>query len=148
VAEFEATLSLLSARKRERAAADHAIRANRERPDTAFEGPYLAYLNDVARRFPNVRLIGFRRAALASQLVSWDGGPPSPARVLVCSASIWRPASSMVEFAADCDLDWHGANSSVARPGPIGRARGGSCLGEWDFTRRSHLSEAINAASA
>lgn len=112
-AEFEQTLSLLNAK-----GVDVRLLimpfARTTTPNAALEGAYLAYLNDMTRRFPNVRLVG-------------SGIPHWPANLFVdgshltgTSARLFseRLAACMVDgrIASDCDLDWHGMDNALGGP--------------------------------
>jgi hypothetical protein len=112
-AQFEETLSLLNTMNVDvrllimpfaRTAAANAAR----------DGPYLAYMHDMTRRFPNVRLIG-------SSVPRWpvsmfvDGAHLTGAGARLFSE---RLAACMVDgrIASDCDLDWHGTDTAAGGP--------------------------------
>jgi hypothetical protein len=114
-AEYEQTLSLLNARNMDVRLLIMPF-ARTATPDTALEAAFLAYLNDMTRRFPNVRLTG-------------SGIPHWPANLFVDGIHLTgtgarlfseRLAACTVDgrITSDCDLDWHGADVAVGRPTP------------------------------
>jgi hypothetical protein len=110
-AEFEQTLRLLNARD-----VDVGLLIMPLEKTTAREGAFLAYLNEMTRRFPNVHLIG-------SSIPRWptnmfvDGAHLTGAGAALFSA---RLAACTVDgrITSDCDLNWHGANTATNGPPP------------------------------
>jgi hypothetical protein len=113
-AEFEETLRLVNARGVDVGLLIMPFAGN-AMPDATLEGAYLAYLNDMTHRFPNVRLIGSSSIPHWPENLFVDGAHLTGTGARLFSE---RLAACTVDgrIASNCDLDWHGMDNALGGP--------------------------------